>query len=417
MFTELYDVLVTQLQKNLDRQDFYRNILTEIYINGYIIQFIHPWYIKDVLTKNDVFPEKAQTDIDKEFEPSIALYLTFSMKGNRQELACFKELETFAEFKEIKDFGTRIYAMDFDTNVDSAASVCISIAKNIFNAEQAEYVTVITIDTERDEQICDKKVRIPKKDSISIKTDGVATRVVEETNTKDTNITTDNDNTSPSTIEEKNTETITEQQTSKDPVVMVGFIAIIMLLFLCLIIFISMRMKNDRDNIKRIASTEIVDTINTSDAVTVNVFEEQNEKDVEEVDKQPVQEESKTEIIGKWRETSSGNYDYIWLLEKDKSNGKYQLTVNYPGGVSTVYNCIRKKIKKSNSYLFHDPELNLGSNGAFTLKVGEIIYFIPGFDGEANAILIQMPGNINRVYTNDIDNRYYELFANLKSIN
>ena len=118
-----------------------------------------------------------------------------------------------------------------------------------------------------------------------------------------------------------------------------------------------------------------------------------------------------TEIIGKWRESSSGSFNYIWLLERNKSNGKYKVTVTYPGGAKMTFNCIRKNIK-SNEYIFHDPYLNR----TFTLKAGETIYFIPNFDHGANAILLIAPNNVTRVYTNDIDNRYYELFSELQSI-
>lgn len=121
--------------------------------------------------------------------------------------------------------------------------------------------------------------------------------------------------------------------------------------------------------------------------------------------------DSQTEIIGKWRESSSGSLNYIWLLERNKATGKYKVTVTYPGGAKMVFNCIRKNIK-SNEYIFHDPYLNQ----TFTLKAGEPIYFIPNFDHGANAILLIAPNNVTRVYTNDIDNRYYELFSELQSI-
>lgn len=81
-----------------------------------------------------------------------------------------------------------------------------------------------------------------------------------------------------------------------------------------------------------------------------------------------------------------------------------------------AYNCIRKKIKR-NEYIIHDPDhaRNSGTNGLLTLQPGTTIYFISGFDNGANAILLLMPDNITRVYTNDTDSRYYELFANLQS--
>lgn len=422
MLKTTYDAIVTHLQKNLDKQDFYKNIQTEIDINENLILFLHPWYIKDVLTGNDVFPEKAQTDIDKEFEPSIALYLKFSMKENKQELACFKELDSFTQFKEIKDFGSRMYAIDFGTDIEAAASAFISVAKNVFNIEQVKSINIITIDTESSDTICEKTVHAPQKAPAPIKVDGVATRVVEETKSQDTTITTttDNDKTpSTATSEGKVDEENKEQDTKNDPAAVILCITIILILFLCLCIFVIMRQEQDKqeDNDRMTQTEQIeIDTINTSNSATINVFDKQNQKEEEKIE---IQEESPTEIIGKWRETTSGSSDYIWILEKNKSTGKYHLTVNYPGGMTMEYKCIKKKIKKSNSYLFHDPDLSLsnGSNGTFTLKAGETIYFIPGFDGNSNAILMLMPGNVNRVYTNDIDNRYYEFFANLQSIN
>ncbi len=129
-------------------------------------------------------------------------------------------------------------------------------------------------------------------------------------------------------------------------------------------------------------------------------------------------QEAKTELIGVWRETSSGDYKVIWTLEKNKSTGKYQVILkDYYAAVQTTYNCIAKKLKQ-NEYLFHDPDVEKDprKNGFFTMEKGTLAYFIPGLDTGADGILLLMPDGNARVYMNDMDSRHYELFAILQPI-
>ena len=108
MLTKAYDVLVEHVEKNLKNQDFRMNLCTEIILrNKIVVKLLHPSLIKDAQTGDDVFPERAQNDIDKEYEPAIALLLTFSMKQDKEQLERFKARTDFAEFVEIKDFGIR----------------------------------------------------------------------------------------------------------------------------------------------------------------------------------------------------------------------------------------------------------------------------------------------------------------------
>ena len=185
MLTVAYDVLVKQLQKNFDIQDYYKNICTEVHINGHQIQLLHPCFISDYGTGELIFPEKAQKDIDKEFEPSIALCLIFSMKQNKQELELFRAMDDFPKFRESKDYGARMYAIDYGSDIQSAASMCIAIMKNIFNAGDVKSINIITTDLMSGEEICKRRVCAPRKEPVPVKIDGVATRVIDEQPTRE----------------------------------------------------------------------------------------------------------------------------------------------------------------------------------------------------------------------------------------
>ena len=66
--------LCEQLKRNLAEQDYYKNICTEIIVKNEVeMQFLHPSVIVNERTGEEVFPERAQNDIDKEFDPMIAL--------------------------------------------------------------------------------------------------------------------------------------------------------------------------------------------------------------------------------------------------------------------------------------------------------------------------------------------------------
>lgn len=416
MLTVAYDVLVKQLQKNLDIQDYYKNICTEVHVNGHQIQLLHPCFISDYGTEEMIFPEKAQTDIDKEFESSIALCLIFSMKQDKQELELFHAMDDFPKFRESKDYGARMYAIDCGSDIQSAASICIAIMKNIFNADNVKSINIITTDLMSGEEICKRRVCAPRKASVPVKIDGVATRVIDEQPTQDAA-----QISAPSVKESKETSTnvVGSAEGSLSDKATTNMVddnkynwswVVPVIIILCVAIFVIYKINTTKRIEPPYEMMNNNDEIVFSDTIAI---EESNDDVVENVveKKTAVVAESETEIIGKWRETSSGSFNYIWLLEKNRSNGKYKVTVTYPGGVNMIYDCIRKKLKQ-NEYVFHDPYLD----NTFTLKAGEQVYFIPNFDDGANAILMVIPNEVCRVYTNDIDNRYYELFSELQSI-
>lgn len=93
------NVLREQLQRNLAEQDYYKNICTEIMVkNEAVMHLMHPSVIVNERTGEEVFPERAQNDIDKEFDPMIALCFSFSMKEQKQQLERFKARSDFGEF-------------------------------------------------------------------------------------------------------------------------------------------------------------------------------------------------------------------------------------------------------------------------------------------------------------------------------
>ena len=164
MLKKTYDALIQQLQRNMDCQDFYSDSYTDLWIDAKTvsnncpsIEFRHPLFILNNNQEN-VFPEKAQLDVDKEFEPAIAMVLAFGMKENKQELERFKSMDDFAEFREIKDFGIRYYAMDFGNDVNAAAMKCIDIIKNVFDGEKAKTIQVTTHNG-LGEQVCSRFIR------------------------------------------------------------------------------------------------------------------------------------------------------------------------------------------------------------------------------------------------------------------
>lgn len=73
--------------------------------------------------------------------------------------------------------------------------------------------------------------------------------------------------------------------------------------------------------------------------------------------------------------------------------------------------CIRKKIKRSQDYVFHD----VRNEQTFTLKAGSEIFFIPNLDNDANGILV-INGSTGYLYINDIKPRVYDFFATLQPI-
>ena len=51
------------------------------------------------------------------------------------------------------------------------------------------------------------------------------------------------------------------------------------------------------------------------------------------------------------------------------------------------------------------------------MKKGTTIYYISGFDNNSDAILVTSQDGSAKIYSNDIDNRYFELFSDLSSVN
>lgn len=393
MLTVAYEFIAKQLQRNLDEQDFYKNICTEIKIKEYVIQLLHPCYIKDKLTGTDVFPEKAQNDIDKEFAPSIALYVLFSMKKHKQELERFCALENFTAFKEIKDYGQRIYVMDFGIDVKKATEICISIIKNVFQAETAKSLTVITVDTENGEQICKRMIRAPKKEPEPIKVDGVATRVVMEENLIPKK---------SETVEPAKDILISEisNKTYKQTLWTLCFIAV--LIITGLIVFV---VNNNIEKKGRAAYEKDLKSLSedSSDSIRAENI----------VNTETPEIKTEMNIIGTWRETDNGasssyNDNNRWQLVQYVSDGQYKLMQINSGKVFRELKCVLKKIRKSNEYTFHD----VRNEQTFTLKNGTEIYFIPNIDDGANAIIF-IDGTLAYMYINDMNPKVYDYYATL----
>ena len=416
MLTKAYDILLDQVENNLRNQDFRMNLCTEILLrNKIVVKLLHPSLIKDSQTGEDIYPEWAQNDIDKEYVSAIALLLTFSMKQDKEQLELFKARGDSKYFKEIKDFGVRSYAIDFGTDVQNATKKCIEIIKDIFEADSVKNIRINTINLADNSVFSKKLITAPKKQSESVKIDGIATRVVSEEDKTEHIEATE----SPIVNEDAEVAKPVNDIGKKEYRIAMWILGIIVaILLVCLFEFINKKYKQDADEYQQSQETYVwdgdsrTDTISTISATNRDRIMGKSSVNQSKAHTQvPVPQ---TEVIGKWREANSGG-NYTWILEKVKSSGKYQVTVTYPGGMSMVYKCTRKTVNRSNEYIFHDSDLGR-NNGVFTLNRGETLYFIPDFDDGANAILLICPENVTRVYTNDIDNRYYELFSDLKAI-
>lgn len=425
MLEKAKNVLREQLQKNLSGQDYYKSICTEIIVkNEAVMHLMHPSAIVDERTGTEVFPERAQNDIDKEFEPMIALCFSFSMKEQKQQLEHFKTRSDFGEFREVKDFGSRMYAIDFGTNIEKAAVKCADILRDIYEVEKLQSFKVTTRDIESGEVYAKKTIYSPKNEPFKPKTPksntampkvvGVATRVVE-----------DEPAVLPVADEQMPMMQIVETEKDIAPVksnpaeggvsnttykVVMWLIGIAVALFLFVII--KNRQSDTQPYATETAVEEAVDSVEDS---TPQSTEERdailgNHKSVA-TQEQPKKEESKTEIVGKWRETGTGDNNHTWVLEKDKLNGRYVLKNFYQGQFFQQHTCILKKIKRSKDYVFHD----VRNEQTFTLKAGQEIFVIPNFDNNANGILV-VNGSTAYLYANDINPRLYDFFATLQPI-
>ncbi|MDY2849156.1 MAG: hypothetical protein SOT67_02655, partial [Bacteroidaceae bacterium] len=157
--------LCEQLQRNLAEQDYYKNICTEIIVKNEVeMQFLHPSVIVNERTGEEVFPERAQNDIDKEFDPMIALCFSFSMKEQKQQLEHFKARSDFGDFREIKDFGKRMYAIDFGTDLETAAEKCTDLLRDIYEVEKLRNFKIATSNLESGEVYAKKTIYSPQSE-------------------------------------------------------------------------------------------------------------------------------------------------------------------------------------------------------------------------------------------------------------
>lgn len=412
MLEKIKDILTLQLQKNLEEQDFYKNIYTELSFGDVVVRFLHPWYIKDNLSGHDIFPEKAQTDIEKAFEPSIAMYLAFSMKHEKMQLEQFRNLVEFDRFKEIKDFGSRMYAVDFGVNVQAATDMCLSVIQSVYNVKTAKSITITTFDVDGGDQIMKRMIRPPKKAPEPIKIDGLATRVMEEKNVPQNTIA--SKEIAGSTVPSEPTKKDISDSTYNTGMWLIGIIVAV-----AIFVFIVKGNEKQRepnvtsflDSVNRVSNSSLSHE-ERAKILGINDQEKPSQSDVQE-------EKPNVDLIGRWRESYSGRAGYIWQLQKQKSNGKLQVVISHPVGTQTMtetYQCT-KKTKGYGGTLFYDPNVS-SNNGVFNLKSGTITYVIPGFDvnGE-NAIMVMMPDKTVRVYLYNMDSNCFELFENLISVN
>lgn len=411
--------LCEQLQRNLAEQDYYKNICTEIIVKNEVeMQFLHPSVIVNERTGEEVFPKRAQNDIDKEFDPMIALCFSFSMKEQKQQLEHFKARSDFGDFREIKDFGKRMYAIDFGTDLETAAEKCTDLLRDIYEVEKLRNFKIATSNLESGEVYAKKTIYSPQSEPFKSKTPkavGVATRVVDEEPTgmsvkdeqrKTLQMSETEKNEPP--IEIKRIDGGVSDRTYKMVMWGIGVVVALFVLFLIM----RNRQSEAKPNDTKITVTETVDSVED----TISLSDEQRDALLGRVKPVATQEnarkeESKMEIVGKWREIGTGDNNHTWVLEKNLSNGQYVLKNYYQGQFFQQNTCIRKKIKRSQDYVFHD----VRNEQTFTLKAGSEIFFIPNLDNDANGILV-INGSTGYLYINDINPRVYDFFATLQPI-
>ncbi|KGI21734.1 hypothetical protein [Hoylesella timonensis] len=425
MLEKAKNVLCEQLQRNLAEQDYYKNICTEIMVkNETVMHLMHPSVIVNERTGEEVFPERAQNDIDKEFDPMIALCFSFSMKEQKQQLERFKARSDFGEFREVKDFGARMYAIDFGTDVEKATEKCVDILRDIYEVEKLRNFKITTGDMESGEVYAKKtifspqsepfKPKTPKRNAVVPKVVGVATRVVEDEPTalplvdgkiKATQM---SDTEKGVGLAKKSDDKDISDKTYKKVMWLIGIVVASFLFF----VIMKYRQSEPQPSDMETVVEETVDSVEEATPLSAEQREAilGKSKPVAS-EEQPKKEEPKTESVGKWRETGTGDNNHTWVLEKNLSNGQYVLKNYYQEQFFQQHTCIRKKIKRSKDYLFHD----VRNEQTFTLKAGSEIFFIPNFDNDANGILV-INGSTGYLYTNDINPRVYDFFATLQPI-
>lgn len=417
--------LCEQLQRNLAEQDYYKNICTEIIVKNEVeMQFLHPSVIVNERTGEEVFPERAQNDIDKEFDPMIALCFSFSMKEQKQQLEHFKARSDFGDFREIKDFGKRMYAIDFGTDIETAAEKCTDLLRDIYEVEKLRNFKIATSNLESGEVYAKKtiyspqsepfKPKTPKRNAVVPKVVGVATRVVEDEPTAlplvggQIKATQMSDTAKGVGLAKKSGDKGVSDKTYKKVMWLIGIVVASFLFF----VIMRNRQSEPQPSDMETVVEEAVDTVEEATPLSA----EQRDgilgrsKPVA-TQEQPKKEEPKTESVGKWREIGTGDNNHTWVLEKNLSNGQYVLKNYYQGQFFQQNTCIRKKIKRSQDYVFHD----VRNEQTFTLKAGSEIFFIPNLDNDANGILV-INGSTGYLYINDINPRVYDFFATLQPI-
>lgn len=425
MLEKAKNVLCEQLQRNLAEQDYYKNICTEIMVkNEIVMHLMHPSVIVNERTGEEVFPERAQNDIDKEFDPMIALCFSFSMKEQKQQLERFKARSDFGEFREVKDFGARMYAIDFGTDVEKATEKCVDILRDIYEVEKLRNFKITTGDMESGEVYAKKtifspqsepfKPKTPKRNAVVPKVVGVATRVVEDEPTAlplvdgQIKATQMSDTAKGVGLAKKSDDKDVSDKKYKKVMWLIGIVVASFLFFVIMINRQSEPQPSDMET----GVEEAVDSVEEATPLSAEQRDSilGRSKPVA-TQEQPKKEEPKTESVGKWRETGTGDNNHTWVLEKNLSNGQYVLKNYYQGQFFQQHTCIRKKIKRSKDYVFHD----VRNEQTFTLKAGSEIFFIPNFDNDANGILF-INGSTGYLYTNDINPRVYDFFATLQPI-
>ena len=417
--------LCEQLQRNLAEQDYYKNICTEIIVKNEVeMQFLHPSVIVNERTGEEVFPERAQNDIDKEFDPMIALCFSFSMKEQKQQLEHFKARSDFGDFREIKDFGKRMYAIDFGTDLETAAEKCTDLLRDIYEVEKLRNFKIATSNLESGEVYAKKtiyspqsepfKPKTPKRNAVVPKVVGVATRVVEDEPTAlplvggQIKATQMSDTAKGVGLAKKSGDKGVSDKTYKKVMWLIGIVVASFLFF----VIMRNRQSEPQPSDMETVVEEAVDTVEEATPLSADqragLLGRSKPVATQE---QPKKEEPKTESVGKWREIGTGDNNHTWVLEKNLSNGQYVLKNYYQGQFFQQNTCIRKKIKRSQDYVFHD----VRNEQTFTLKAGSEIFFIPNLDNDANGILV-INGSTGYLYINDINPRVYDFFARLQPI-
>lgn len=163
------------------------------------------------------------------------------------------------------------------------------------------------------------------------------------------------------------------------------------------------------------------DSINIPDTTEQHMSSSEQEQDANKelviVDGEAVVKKalpkSEYEIVYRWMETNQGTTSQECRLERIKKDGSFRVLI---GGF--YYSCFPKKITSSTNFIFHD--VNSHNGELFSYANGTPIYYIPKMEDkgpiQTDGILIIQPDGSARVYMNDYNNQYFELFTTLRQI-